>query len=116
MILYKTINYFFTSNHRLSPPCIFPIQFAVHLYDLLMKTGADYSIRPAGFNALRWLRTEKCYAYWGIDFNSHNTPFEIGREMRVNFDKVSLIFMRYVLETCFVYTKTSFPLFHYLLN
>ncbi|XP_071785227.1 pyruvate dehydrogenase phosphatase regulatory subunit, mitochondrial-like [Asterias amurensis] len=64
-----------------------PNEFAVHLYDLLMKTGADYGIRPAGFNALRWLRTEKCYAYWGIDFNSHNTPFEIGREMRVNFDK-----------------------------
>ncbi|XP_022104330.1 LOW QUALITY PROTEIN: pyruvate dehydrogenase phosphatase regulatory subunit, mitochondrial-like [Acanthaster planci] len=64
-----------------------PNEGAVHVYDMLMKAGRDYGIRPAGYHALRWLRIEKCYAYWGVDFNNEHTPFEIGREMRVKFNK-----------------------------
>ncbi|XP_038070075.1 pyruvate dehydrogenase phosphatase regulatory subunit, mitochondrial-like isoform X2 [Patiria miniata] len=64
-----------------------PNEGAVHVFDMLMKAGRDYGIRPAGYHALRWLRVEKFYSYWGIDFNNEHTPFEIGREMRVKFDK-----------------------------
>ena len=62
----------------------------MHVYDLIMNAGSDYGIRAAGYHALRWLRVEKFYTYWGVDFNNEHTPFEIGREMRVYFDKVSL--------------------------
>ncbi|XP_071806737.1 pyruvate dehydrogenase phosphatase regulatory subunit, mitochondrial-like isoform X2 [Asterias amurensis] len=64
-----------------------PNEYAVHVYDLIMNAGSDYGIRAAGYHALRWLRVEKFYTYWGVDFNNEHTPFEIGREMRVYFDK-----------------------------
>ena len=54
-----------------------------------MKAGQDYNIRPVGYRALRWLRIEKFYSYWGVDFNNDHTPYEIGREMRVKYNKVS---------------------------
>ncbi|XP_072013202.1 pyruvate dehydrogenase phosphatase regulatory subunit, mitochondrial-like [Amphiura filiformis] len=62
-------------------------QHAVQVYDALLDVGYNYGIRHAGYFALRWLRIEKFYAYWGEDFGYKNTPLEIGREMRVKFDK-----------------------------
>ena len=64
-------------------------QSAAQVYDALIEAGKDFGIRSAGYYALRWLRIEKFYFYWGEDFDSTATPFEIGREMRVKFDKVS---------------------------
>ena len=66
------------------------LQHAVQIYDCLLDVGYNYGIRHAGYFALRWLRIEKFYAYWGEDFGYKNTPLEIGREMRVKFDKVQL--------------------------
>ena len=63
-----------------------------------MKTGKDYGIRDAGYYALRELRIEKFYAYWGSDLTTHTTPLESGREFRVNFevkDSCSKIFQEY---------------------
>ncbi|XP_022098124.1 pyruvate dehydrogenase phosphatase regulatory subunit, mitochondrial-like [Acanthaster planci] len=64
-----------------------PNESAVQVYDTLREAGKDFGIRNAGYYALRWLRIEKFYFYWGEDFDSTSTPFEIGREMRVKFDK-----------------------------
>ena len=66
------------------------MQQAIHVYDNLLDIGHNYGIRHAGYFALRWLRIEKFYAYWGEDFGYKNTPLEIGREMRVKFDKVRI--------------------------
>ncbi|PIK33273.1 putative pyruvate dehydrogenase phosphatase regulatory subunit, mitochondrial [Apostichopus japonicus] len=62
-------------------------EHALHVYDALKAAGRIYGIRDAGYNALRWLRLEKFYPYWGEDFVDDATPFEIGREHRVKFDK-----------------------------
>ncbi|KAJ8041737.1 Pyruvate dehydrogenase phosphatase regulatory subunit, mitochondrial [Holothuria leucospilota] len=62
-------------------------EHALHVYDALKEAGRIYGIRDAGYNALRWLRLEKFYPYWGEDFVDDATPFEIGREHRVKFDK-----------------------------
>ncbi|XP_033112567.1 pyruvate dehydrogenase phosphatase regulatory subunit, mitochondrial-like [Anneissia japonica] len=64
-----------------------PNEFALPLYDRLWEAGQDFGIRKSGYYALRWLRTEKFFGYWGEDFNSSNTPFEIGRESRVKLNK-----------------------------
>lgn len=64
---------------------VFP-QYALHVYDSLMSVGKDFGVRNAGYYALRALRTEKFFAYWGTDLTPHTTPMECGREYRVKFD------------------------------
>ncbi|XP_071957598.1 pyruvate dehydrogenase phosphatase regulatory subunit, mitochondrial-like [Antedon mediterranea] len=64
-------------------------EVALPLYDRLWDAGQDFGIRNCGYYALRWLRIEKFFGYWGEDFNSSNTPFEIGRETRVKLNKES---------------------------
>lgn len=53
-----------------------------------MSVGQKYGIRNAGYYALRSLRIEKFFAFWGQDLDSFTTPLECGREFRVKFDKV----------------------------
>lgn len=54
-----------------------------------MSVGQKYGIRNAGYYALRSLRIEKFFAFWGQDLDAFTTPLECGREFRVKFDKVS---------------------------
>ena len=49
-----------------------------------MKAGKDYGIHNAGYYTIRHLRIEKLFAYWGTDMGPTTTPFESGREFRVN--------------------------------
>lgn len=53
-----------------------------------MSVGQKYGIRNAGYYALRSLRIEKFFAFWGQDLDPFTTPLECGREFRVKFDKV----------------------------
>lgn len=53
-----------------------------------MSVGQKYGIRNAGYYALRSLRIEKFFAFWGQDLNTLSTPLECGRESRVKLDKV----------------------------
>lgn len=56
-----------------------------------MKAGKDYGIRDAGYYALRELRIEKFYAFWGSDLTTHTTPLESGRDFRVNFEVIHIL-------------------------
>eukprot|EP00062_Callorhinchus_milii_P018914 gi/632972865/ref/XP_007902869.1/ PREDICTED: pyruvate dehydrogenase phosphatase regulatory subunit, mitochondrial [Callorhinchus milii] len=64
-----------------------PIEYALHVYNELMSVGQKYGIRNAGYYALRSLRIEKFFAFWGQDLDTFSTPLECGREFRVKFDK-----------------------------
>ncbi|XP_043839142.1 pyruvate dehydrogenase phosphatase regulatory subunit, mitochondrial isoform X1 [Dromiciops gliroides] len=64
-----------------------PIEYALHVYNELMSVGQKYGIRNAGYYALRSLRIEKFFAFWGQDLNPFTTPLECGREFRVKLDK-----------------------------
>ncbi|XP_068943759.1 pyruvate dehydrogenase phosphatase regulatory subunit, mitochondrial [Petaurus breviceps papuanus] len=64
-----------------------PIEYALHVYNELMSVGQKYGIRNAGYYALRSLRIEKFFAFWGQDLNTSITPLECGREFRVKLDK-----------------------------
>ncbi|XP_062860566.1 pyruvate dehydrogenase phosphatase regulatory subunit, mitochondrial isoform X2 [Trichomycterus rosablanca] len=64
-----------------------PIEYALHVYNEVMSVGQKYGIRNAGYYALRSLRIEKFFAFWGQDLDSFTTPLECGREFRVKFDK-----------------------------
>uniref|UniRef100_F6ZEM0 Pyruvate dehydrogenase phosphatase regulatory subunit, mitochondrial n=1 Tax=Monodelphis domestica TaxID=13616 RepID=F6ZEM0_MONDO len=64
-----------------------PIEYALHVYNELMSVGQKYGIRNAGYYALRSLRIENFFAFWGQDLNAYTTPMECGREFRVKLDK-----------------------------
>ncbi|ELU09314.1 hypothetical protein CAPTEDRAFT_226885 [Capitella teleta] len=68
-----------------------PSEYALHVYDSLMAYGENYGIRNTGYYALRALRTEKFFAYWGTDLTPQVTPLECGREYRVKLDKGGFI-------------------------
>jgi len=67
-------------------------QVALHVYDSLITYGKNYGLRSAGYYALRSLRTEKFFAYWGTDLTPQDTPLECGRDFRVKYD-VSYFFI-----------------------
>ncbi|VDI58783.1 pyruvate dehydrogenase phosphatase regulatory subunit [Mytilus galloprovincialis] len=56
-----------------------------------MKAGKDYGIRNAGYYAMRKLRIEKFFAFWGQDLSTDDTPFECGRDFRVKLNKGDFI-------------------------
>ncbi|GAB6031167.1 hypothetical protein CHUAL_007971 [Chamberlinius hualienensis] len=68
-----------------------PNEFALHVYGRLISTGAKYDIQHAGAFAMRTLRIEKFYAFWGQDLDTTTTPLECGRGFRVKYNKGSFI-------------------------
>ena len=76
-----------------------PNEYALYVYECLIKAGKDYSITLAGHFAMRTLRIERFYAFWGQDIDSTTTPFECGRAFRVKFDvrRVKKSFQKFYL-------------------
>lgn len=64
-----------------------PNEFALHVYTRLLDAGQKYGIRHCGYYAMRALRVEKFYAFWGQDLDTFTTPLECGRSWRVKFEK-----------------------------
>ncbi|KAK6644016.1 hypothetical protein RUM43_000281 [Polyplax serrata] len=64
-----------------------PNEFALHVYQHLVDAGQKYGIQHAGYYAMRSLRIEKFFAFWGQDLDTSTTPLECGRTWRVKFDK-----------------------------
>ncbi len=64
-----------------------PNEHALHVYDLLVRVGHKYGLRHAGSIAMRTLRIEKFFAFWGQDLDTTTSPLECGRSFRVKFDK-----------------------------
>ncbi|KAF2368189.1 Glycine cleavage T-protein-like N-terminal [Trinorchestia longiramus] len=64
-----------------------PNEFALHVYESLRQAGVPHGLRPAGYYAMRSLRVERFYAFWGQDLDSNTTPLECGRTFRVKLDK-----------------------------
>jgi len=64
-----------------------PSEFALQIYDNLMKVGRDYGIRNVGHMAMRFLRIEKFIPFWAEELTSITTPNEVNRTFKVKFDK-----------------------------
>ncbi|PKU31421.1 pyruvate dehydrogenase phosphatase regulatory mitochondrial [Limosa lapponica baueri] len=67
-----------------------PIEYALHVYNEVMNMGQKYGIRNAGYYALRSLRIEKFFAFWGQDLDAFTTPMECGREFQVKLEKLNV--------------------------
>lgn len=68
-----------------------PTEYSLHVYDTLMEKGKNYGIVNAGYYALRSLRIEKMFAFWGQDLDKRTTPYECNREYRVKLESKDFI-------------------------
>lgn len=68
-----------------------PTEYALHVYDILMEKGKNFGILNAGYYALRTLRIEKMYAFWGQDLDKNTYPYECGRDFRVKLETKDFI-------------------------
>ncbi|GLQ06619.1 GcvT family protein [Sneathiella chinensis] len=64
-----------------------PTEFAVGVYEDLMRAGEDLGIRNAGYFAMDNLRIEKGFRAWGHELTPDVTPFEAGLGFAVKLDK-----------------------------
>jgi glycine cleavage system T protein len=68
-----------------------PSEFALSLWDTLMKAGAPIGLVPGGYKAIESMRLEKGYRVWGSDVTSADSPFEAGLGFAVRMEKGEFI-------------------------
>ncbi|MEY8117377.1 FAD-dependent oxidoreductase [Falsihalocynthiibacter sp. BN13B15] len=66
---------------------IVPVEFTVGVYEDLMRAGAEFGLRDAGYYALDGLRIEKGYRAWGHELTPDITPLQAGLGFAVDFAK-----------------------------
>ena len=64
-----------------------PMEFACHLYELLLEGGRDLDLRNAGYRCIHSLHLEKGYAYWGTELTPDYSPYDAGLGFCVALDK-----------------------------
>jgi sarcosine dehydrogenase len=55
-----------------------PVEFALSVYDALMKAGQQHGIANAGYRAIESLRLEKGYRAWGAEIGPDHSPLVAG--------------------------------------
>ncbi len=55
-----------------------PTEYAITVYEALMRAGADLGIKNAGYRAIESCRLEKGYRAWSSDIGPDHTPLEAG--------------------------------------
>lgn len=55
-----------------------PVEFAVTVYEAIMKAGAGHGIANAGYRAIESLRLEKGYRAWGSEIGPDHSPLVAG--------------------------------------
>jgi 4-methylaminobutanoate oxidase (formaldehyde-forming) len=66
-------------------------EFAVGLFDEIMKVGRNHGLKLVGLHAVDSLRLEKGYRHWGADISPLDTPLEAGLGFAVDFSKEDFI-------------------------
>jgi 4-methylaminobutanoate oxidase (formaldehyde-forming) len=64
-----------------------PTEYAVNVYEALMKAGREHGLVNAGYRAIETLRLEKGYRAWGADIGPDHTPVEAGLAWAVKLKK-----------------------------
>jgi len=76
-----------------------PTEFAVGVYDDLIRAGADLGVRDGGYYAIDSLRLEKGYRAFGRDLNPDVSPVEAGLLFACKLDTPTDFLGRTALET-----------------
>jgi 4-methylaminobutanoate oxidase (formaldehyde-forming) len=64
-----------------------PSEFALGVYDALIREGAEFGLAHAGMATLESTRTEAGRKDYGLDMENTDSPLEAGLAFAVNFDK-----------------------------
>lgn len=93
---YKKVNVGYASDVMLmsythtgeSGYCLYvPSEYAIHLYEEIMRIGVDYGAKDCGTLTQKFMRIERFIPLMGDELSSVVTPLEAGLENYVNFDK-----------------------------
>ncbi len=68
-----------------------PIEYVLHVYELLSGAGQEFDITNIGYRAIDSLRLEKRYLGWGTDITPDYNPFEAGLQFCINWNKGDFI-------------------------
>ncbi|AGB43166.1 glycine cleavage system T protein (aminomethyltransferase) [Mesorhizobium australicum WSM2073] len=68
-----------------------PADEATSVWDALMRTGQAFGLKPYGVLAMFTLGLEKAYPAHGIDMDETRTPFHVGLDRWIKFDKSDFI-------------------------
>jgi aminomethyltransferase len=64
-----------------------PSEDAAVIWEFLLANKAEYGLQPYGVSAMQSLRIEKAYPLYGPDIDETRTPFELGLNEWIRFDK-----------------------------
>ena len=64
-----------------------PADEAAVLWDRIIEAGRDFGLKPYGVLAMFTLGLEKAYPAHGVDMDESRTPFHVGLERWIKFDK-----------------------------
>ncbi|MFN8493043.1 MAG: glycine cleavage system aminomethyltransferase GcvT [Caldilineaceae bacterium] len=68
-----------------------PAEDAGQLWDFLLKQGKEFGLQPYGVLAMQSLRIEKAFPLYGPDISEDVTPFHVGLDRWIRFDKREFI-------------------------
>jgi len=64
-----------------------PAEQAAVIWDYLSKNGSEFGLMPYGVAAMQSLRIEKAFPLYGPDIDESRTPFDVGLNRWIRFDK-----------------------------
>src|SRR3712207_2333154 len=68
-----------------------PADQAGVLWEHIVKTGREFNLKPYGVEAMQSLRIEKALPLYGPDISEEYTPFHVGLERWIQFNKRDFI-------------------------
>jgi aminomethyltransferase len=68
-----------------------PADQAGVLWEHILKTGREFNLKPYGVEAMQSLRIEKALPLYGPDISEEYTPFHVGLERWIRFNKRDFI-------------------------
>jgi aminomethyltransferase len=64
-----------------------PAEEAGALWEALLRDGRQFGLKPYGVTAMQSLRLEKAFPLYGVDLDEDHTPFHVGLDRWIRFDK-----------------------------
>lgn len=64
-----------------------PAEQAAVIWDYLSENGSEFGLMPYGVAAMQSLRIEKAFPLYGPDIDESRTPFDLGLNRWIRFDK-----------------------------
>jgi len=68
-----------------------PAEEAAALWDHILQSGKEFGLKPYGVEAMQSLRIEKAFPLHGADITEEHTPFHMGLQQWIRFDKRDFI-------------------------